>query len=89
MTILGTSSVERQDFGGDFGAELTLKEASGDKPYFLKFGASVNDIGAIKYNDIRKLSIRGAGSAIDPAKIDIFDLNATADYLEREVTILL
>ena len=68
-------------FGGDFGAELTLKEASGDKPYFLKFGASVNDIGAIKYNDIRKLSIRGAGSAIDPAKIDIFDLNATADYL--------
>jgi len=68
-------------FGGDFGAELTLKEASGDKPYFLKFGASVNDIGAIKYNDIRKLSIRGAGSAIDPSKIDIFDLNATADYL--------
>ena len=68
-------------FGGDFGAELTLKEASGDKPYFLKFGASVNDIGAIKYNDIRRLSIRGAGSAIDPAKIDIFDLNATADYL--------
>ena len=68
-------------FGGDFGAELTLKEASGDKPYFLKFGASVNDIGAIKYNDIRKLSIRGAGSAIDPNEIDIFDLNATADYL--------
>jgi len=68
-------------FGGDFGAELTLKEASGDKPYFLKFGASVNDIGAIKYNDIRKLSIRGTGSAIDPGKIDIFDLNATADYL--------
>ena len=68
-------------FGGDFGAELTLKEASGDKPYFLKFGASVNDIGAIKYNDIRKLSIRGAGSAIDPNEIDIFDLNATANYL--------
>jgi ompA len=68
-------------FGGDFGAELTLKEASGDKPYFLKFGASVNDIGAIKYNDIRKLSIRGTGSAIDPNEIDIFDLNATADYL--------
>jgi len=70
-------------FGGDFGAELTLKEASGDKPYFLKFGASVNDIGAIKYNDIRRLSIRGAGSAIDPAKIDIFDLNAI-DYLIRK-----
>ena len=68
-------------FGGDFGAELTLKEASGDKPYFLKFGASVNDIGAIKYNDIRKLSIRGAGSAIDPNEIDIFDLNSTANYL--------
>ena len=68
-------------FGGDFGAELTLKEASGDKPYFLKFGASVNDIGAIKYNDIRKLSIRGTGAAIDPNEIDIFDLNATANYL--------
>jgi len=68
-------------FGGDFGAELTLKEASGDKPYFLKFGASVNDIGAIKYNDIRKLSIRGTGAAIDPNEIDIFDLNSTANYL--------
>ena len=60
---------------------MTLKEASGDKPYFLKFGASVNDIGTIKYNDIRKLSIRGAGSAIDPNEIDIFDLNSTANYL--------
>ena len=60
---------------------MTLKEASGDKPYFLKFGVAVNDIGAIKYKDIHRLHIIGTGAAIDPNEIDIFDLNSTANYL--------
>ena len=68
-------------FGGDFGLEVKLKDAV--KPYKLKLGASVNDIGQIKYKDVQTFRINGIG-VVDPNEIDLVDINKTVDYLQTK-----
>lgn len=67
-------------FGGDFGVEFKLKDAV--KPYKLKFGASVHDLGNIKYKNVQTFKINGTG-IIDPVEIDLADINKTIDYLSQ------
>lgn len=67
-------------FGGDIGAEFVLKDKTNKKPYAFKLGASVNDIGNIKYNNIQTFKISGYG-IINPSELNLIDLNKTVDYL--------
>ena len=83
--LLGSGSNAATGFGGDFGAELAVKGNDDDKPYSFKFGASVTDIGAIKYKNLNYIAVRGNSvGGIDPREINFTDLNATADYLQTK-----
>ena len=83
--LLGSGSNAATGFGGDFGAELAVKGNDDDKPYSFKFGASVTDIGAIKYKNLNYIAVRGNSvTNIDPNEINFTDLNATADYLQTK-----
>lgn len=83
------SDAKGKGFGGDVGAEFSIKDITGNKPYIIKFGAAVHDIGKIKYNNIQQIKVTGAGAIIEPDKIDISDINATADYLaSRGLTVV-
>lgn len=83
-TLLGSGSNVGRGFGGNVGAELTLKDEMGEKPYALKFGASVNDIGAIEYKNLRRINVTGRALDIDPEKIDFADVDATTSYLKSK-----
>ena len=83
--LLGSGSNAATGFGGDFGAELAVKGNDDDKPYSFKFGASVTDIGSIKYKNLNYIAVRGNSlGGIDPREINFTDLNATADYLQTK-----
>ena len=83
--LLGSGSNAATGFGGDFGAELAVKGNDDDKPYSFKFGASVTDIGSIKYKNLNYIAVRGNSlGGIDPNEINFTDLNATADYLQTK-----
>lgn len=71
-------------FGGDIGFEASLKDNTQNKPYLLKFGAAVHDIGKIKNKNLQRMHISGSAMALDPTRIDFTDLNATANYLESQ-----
>ena len=83
--LLGSGSNAATGFGGDFGAELAVKGNDDDKPYSFKFGASVTDIGSIKYKNLNYIAVRGNSvGGINPNEINFTDLNATADYLQTK-----
>lgn len=71
-------------FGGDVGAEFTLKDISGYKAYVFKFGVSLNDIGAISYENLQSIRITGIALDVDPNKINFSNLDETAKYLESK-----
>ena len=82
--LLGSGSNAATGFGGDFGAELAVKGNDDDKPYSFKFGASVTDIGSIKYKNLNYIAVRGNSlGGIDPNEINFTDLNATAENLQN------
>ena len=83
--LLGSGSNAATGFGGDFGAELAVKGNDDDKPYSFKFGASVTDIGSIKYKNLNYIAVRGNSlGGIDPNEINFTDLNATAENLRNK-----
>lgn len=59
------SNAAGKGWGFDLGAELLLKPLVNlnNKPYFIKLGASVTDIGSIVYKDVERLRITGSGWA--------------------------
>lgn len=59
------SNAAGKGWGTDLGAELLLKPLvnTKNKPYFLKLGASVTDIGSIVYKDVERLRLTGSGWA--------------------------
>ena len=83
--LLGSGSNAATGFGGDFGAELAIQGNDDDKPYSFKFGASVTDIGAIKYKNLNYIAVSGNSlGGIDPNEINFTDLNATAENLRNK-----
>ncbi len=81
--------------GGDIGAELILKSNKDNNkittaytPYKIKIGASIQDIGALKYNDVKQIRVYKTNNALTILNSDSIgaysgNLQSTRAYLKR------
>lgn len=72
-------------FGGDVGFEMSFKGSNSEKPYAVKVGAGLHDIGKITYKNLTTHTVTATltGNAIEPENFSLHNVNALSNYFRN------